>query len=221
MKKIIALLLVAALGVILTACTVSADAETKPFGQADTTVAAAGTARKTETPSVTQKPETQTTEPETKEPTSVQETVTGKGTTVEGLKAYYGIDSTYRETVDADFNGYTTYYYAKADSNGVVNVYDALSIVVDNETQEIFTYKRFDRPAFIEPVITESEARAAAVNQYGQYGDIKDCQLEYYMPDYPDGEVYLSFTVTFSDEYAHKLYINAQNGAVLGTDELA
>ncbi len=224
MKRIFALLLVAALGTTITACAKAAMAETAPQTQPQTHQTEPEPETEPET-KVETEPESETErqtepEPETErqtEPESEQH-VTGHGTTVEGLKAQYGIDDTYRETVDKDFNGCTVYYYEKVDKNGVLNIYDALNVTVDNESGEVFTFKRFDHPAFLEPVITEDEARAAAKQQYGKYGNVKDCQLAYYMPDLGGKDIYLAYTVTFDDEYAHLIYINAQDGSVLGGD---
>ena len=134
---------------------------------------------------------------------------------LEKLKAKYGIDGTYRENVTED-EDYTEYCYEKVDENGVVNPYDALKVTIDNETGKVFTKKHFDNAAFIEAKIDEKTAERKAAETYPNFS-IEKCELEYYMPDYPKGDIILAYRIQFETGYV--VYINAVSGKSAGTDQ--
>ena len=135
---------------------------------------------------------------------------------LEALKTKYGIDGTYRESIDKDNNGYTSYCYEKVDRNGVVNPYDSLNVTVDNKTGKVFTEKRFDNAAFIEAKIDEKTAKDKAVSTHSD-STVEKCALEYYIPDYPKGDIVLAYRVQFKD--GNIIYINAVSGDTAGKDQ--
>ncbi len=142
---------------------------------------------------------------------------------IEKLKAKYKIDDSYREKTESDYNGCTSYRFVKLDKNGVENPYDALSVCIDNTTGEIIAEKRFDKPAFKEAKLDKAEAKAAAEKSHPKADknislNIEDCILEYYMPKYPKGDIYLAYRVEFDD--GNIVYVNAVSGEAVGFDQM-
>ncbi len=135
---------------------------------------------------------------------------------LEKLKAEYGIDDTYRESVDEDFNGYTEYCYTKFDKNGIGNPYDSLKVTIDNSTGKVFAKKRFNNSAFIEAEIDEKTAKGKAVAAHSK-ASVEKSVLEYYMPEYPKGDVLLAYRVEFKD--GNVIFVNAVSGDIVGTDQ--
>ena len=97
-----------------------------------------------------------------------------------------------------------------------MNPYDALKVTIDTKTGEVFSEKRFDKAAFIEAKIDEKTAKDKAIATHS-VSSVEKCELEYYMPDYPKGDIVLAYRVQFKD--GNIVYINAVNGDIAGKDQ--
>ena len=134
---------------------------------------------------------------------------------LDALKAKYGIDKTYRESISKN-EDYTAYCYEKIDKNGIINPYDALKVTIDNKTKKVIAKKRFDNSADIEARIDKKTAKKKAAEAYPNFS-IEKSELEYYMPDYPNGDIALAYRIQFENGYV--IYINAVCGELAGTDQ--
>ena len=136
---------------------------------------------------------------------------------LEKLRQKYAIDDTYRENVNKNPDGYSEYCYEKVDKNGIVNPYDALKVTIDSNTGEILASKHFDKSAFIEAKINKKIAEDKATATHSN-STVNLCELEYYMPDYPNGNILLAYKVAFKD--GKTVYVNAVNGDIVGSDQI-
>ena len=151
----------------------------------------------------------------TKESTKARIKPKTKKSELEVLKEKYGIDKTYRESITGN-EDYTEYCYEKLDKNGVVNPYDALKVTVENKSGKVIAKKRFENIANIEAKIDKKTAKKKAAETYSDFS-IEKCELQYYMPYYPDGDIILAYRVEFEKGYV--VYVNAESGELAGTDQ--
>ena len=152
----------------------------------------------------------------TKESTKARIKPKTKKSELEALKAKYGIDKTYHESVSKN-EDYTEYCFEKIDKNGIINPYDALKVTVDNKTKKVISKKRFDNSTDIEAKIDKKTAKKKAAEAYPNFS-IEKSKLEYYMPDYPEGDIVLAYRIQFENGYV--IYINAVSGEVCGRDQI-
>ena len=104
----------------------------------------------------------------TKESTKARIKPKTKKSELEALKAKYGIDKTYHESVSKN-EDYTEYCFEKIDKNGIINPYDALKVTVDNKTKKVISKKRFDNSTDIEAKIDKKTAKKKAAEAYPNF----------------------------------------------------
>jgi len=141
--------------------------------------------------------------------------------TLEKIKAYFGLDDSYRVSNSKHANGSADYCFEKRCANGAINIYDSLNLVL-NPKNGISVLVRFcEQPVTTQAKISEQDAIRNARQTMQTAVKTQTCQLTFARPDLLGNEeagnsVRLAYKVTFNDSVI--VYIDAVNGEEIGRD---